>query len=162
MAPVLGIERRDLLVALAMILGVNALGAAPSLAFGAETGWIERPWFYPPAVLFPIVWTVLFTLLGIALFLVWREGIGRRDVRIALLAFALQLGLNLAWTPAFFGLRRPDLALGVLMLLWVAIVWTIVVFARVRPLAGALLVPYLAWVTFAFALNYAIYVSWAG
>ncbi|MFB6108213.1 MAG: TspO/MBR family protein [Haloplanus sp.] len=150
-------SRRDALVALVTVLAVNALGALPSVFVGSETGWVERPWFYPPEILFPVVWTLLFTLMGVALVLVWRRGTGDREVRVALLAFGVQFGLNLAWTPVFFGLRRPDLGLVVIGALWLAVVGTIAAFDRVSRLAAGLLLPYLGWVTFAFALNYAIY-----
>lgn len=142
-----------------MVLGVNVLGAAPALLVGSDTGWIDRPWFYPPEVLFPVVWTLLFTLMGIALFDVWRrEGAGR-ERRVAFAAFAVQFAVNLAWTPLFFGLQRPDLGLVVIAVLWVAILATIAAFDRVSRTAAALLVPYLGWVSFALLLNYAIYVG---
>lgn len=152
-------SRRDALVAFGMVLGVNALGAVPAAFVGADTDWVERPWFYPPEILFPVVWTLLFTLMGVALFLVWRRGTDDRDVRVALLAFGGQFALNLAWTPVFFGLQRPDLGLVVIGALWLAIVGTIAAFDRVSRPAAALLVPYLGWVSFAFVLNYAIYAA---
>lgn len=148
---------REALVALALVLGVNALGALPSLFVGADTTWFERPWFFPPTIAFPVVWTLLFTLLGIALYLVWRADAPARDVRIALGAFAVQFALNVLWTPVFFGLQRPDLGLLVIGLLWVAIVATVVAFDRVDRRAALLLVPYLLWTSFAGVLNYAIY-----
>ncbi|WP_323172401.1 TspO/MBR family protein [Natrialba sp. PRR66] len=155
---------RDGLVALGLVLGVNALGASPAVFVDSDTGWIDRPWFYPPEIAFPIVWTLLFTLMGLALFLVWRRtrelGSGRRrDLGLALGAFAVQFALNLAWTPVFFGLRRPDIGLVVIGALWIAVVGTIVAFARLDRLAAGLLVPYLGWVSFAFTLNYAIYAA---
>ncbi|APW97639.1 TspO protein [Halobiforma lacisalsi AJ5] len=148
---------RDLLLAFALVVVVNTLGASPAVLFSSDTSWIDRPWFFPPEVAFPIVWTLLFTLLGVALFLVVRRGLERRDVRVAIAAFAGQFALNLAWTPAFFGLQRPDLGLVVIVALWAAIVATIVAFDRVDRRAAVLLVPYLAWVSFAAVLNYAIY-----
>ncbi|SDR35632.1 TspO/MBR family protein [Natronobacterium texcoconense] len=151
------LSARELLVALALVVGVNVLGSAPGVLFSSDTGWIDEPWFFPPTILFPVVWTLLFTLMGVALFLVLRRGLERRDVRIAIAAFAVQFALNLAWTPAFFGMQRPDLGLAVIVPLWLAIVGTIVAFDRVDRLAAALLVPYLAWVSFATVLNYAIY-----
>lgn len=150
---------KKVLVALGFIFGVNALGATPAVFAGSDTDWIDKPWFYPPEILFPVVWTLLFTLLGISLFLIWQQGIQRRDVKRAFAVFGLQFALNLIWTPAFFGLQRPDLGLLVIALLWIAIVATIVAFDRVSRLAAALLVPYLAWVSFALALNYAIWVG---
>ncbi|MGM0604199.1 MAG: TspO/MBR family protein [Halobacteriota archaeon] len=150
-------SRRDVLLALVSILGVNVVGASPAIVVGSDTGWIDRPWFFPPEIVFPIVWTALFTLMGIAVALVWRQGIDRSAVRVALAAFGVQFALNLAWTPAFFGLRRPDLGLLVIAALWLAIVGTIAAFDRVDRRAAALLVPYLAWASFAAVLNYAIY-----
>jgi tryptophan-rich sensory protein len=150
---------REAVIALAFVLGVNALGASPSLLFGADTTWFERPWFFPPTIAFPVVWTLLFTLLGVALYLVWRADVDARATRIALGAFAVQFVLNLAWTPAFFGLQRAGLGLAIIGLLWVAIVGTIAAFDRVDRRAALLLVPYLAWVSFAAVLNYAI---WTG
>ncbi|MFO7925860.1 TspO/MBR family protein [Natronomonas sp.] len=139
------------------MLAVNAVGALPAVFAGSDTDWIDRPSFYPPEIAFPIVWTVLFTLMGIALSLVWQHGRTRRDVRLALSAFGVQLALNLVWTPVFFGLRRPGLGLAVICALWIAIIATIVAFDRVDRRAAALLIPYLLWVSFAAVLNYAIY-----
>jgi tryptophan-rich sensory protein len=154
---------REIAVAVLAVLGVNAVGAAPATLVGADTSWIDRPWFFPPDIAFPVVWTLLFTLMGIALFLVWREGVSkparasREEVRTAIFVFAVQLALNVAWTPVFFGLQRPDLGLLVIGALWLAIVGTIVAFNWISRLAALLLVPYLAWVSFAFVLNFAIY-----
>jgi tryptophan-rich sensory protein len=153
------LSRRDLLVAAGLILGVNLLGASPSVVFGADTGWFERPWFFPPEIAFPVVWTLLFSLLGVSLFLVRKRGrnADRRAVRLAYAAFAVQFALNLLWTPLFFGLQRPDLGLLVIGGLWVAIAGMIRAFDRVDRTAALLQVPYLAWVSFAAVLNYAIY-----
>lgn len=155
----LGLTTREGLIALGVVLSVNALGAVPAVFAGADTNWINRPWFYPPEILFPIVWTLLFTLMGVALFIVWRHGTDQRSVRVAFVTFAIQFVLNLAWTPVFFGLQRADLGLVVIGMLWVAIVATIMMFSRVSRIAAALLVPYLAWVSFAVVLNYAIYAT---
>jgi tryptophan-rich sensory protein len=150
-------SRSDVLTALGFVVGVNLVGASPSLVFGADTGWIDRPWFFPPDIAFPVVWTTLFTFMGVAFFLVWRAGTERRDVRVALSTFAAQFALNLVWTPVFFGLRRPDLGLVVIVILFFAIAATVVAFDRVDRRAALLLVPYLVWVGFAGILNYAIY-----
>lgn len=149
--------KREAVVAVGAVLGVNAVGSAPAFVVGSDTSWFSEPWFFPPGIVFSVVWTTLFTLSGIALFLVWRDGRSERYVRFAFAAFAVQLVVNVAWTPVFFGLQRPDLGLAVIGTLWIAILVTIWAFARVSRLAAALLVPYLAWVSFAIVLNYVIY-----
>lgn len=148
-----------MLIAGVFVIGVNGIGAAPAVFFGADTGWITRPWFYPPEIAFPVVWTLLFTLMGISLFIIWRNGGDARLQRQAYGAFALQFAFNLAWTPVFFGLQRPDLGLLVIIGLWIAITLTIYAFNRVNRVAAWLLVPYLAWVSFAAVLNYAIFTA---
>lgn len=150
---------RAWLVAAGFVVGVNTVGALPAFFFGADTDWIQRPWFYPPEIVFPIAWTILFTLLGIALFLVWRTVIDRRDVRLAIGIFAGQFAVNLAWTPVFFGLQRPGLGLVVIVALWVGVGATVFAFYRVSRPAGILVVPYFVWVGFATVLNYAIYAA---
>jgi benzodiazapine receptor len=122
-------------------------------------GWyagLEKPWFVPPSWVFAPAWTTLFLLMGLALFLVWeRKGsLGLRGY----LPFWTQLGLNVAWSGLFFGLRSPLLGLVEIGLLWVAILVNIVVFWRVRKASGLLLVPYIAWVSFAAALNYNVWI----
>lgn len=156
-----GFTLRKVLVAAVMVPAVNALGALPAVFVGADTTWFERPALFPPTIVFPVVWTALFTLMGVALYLVGRRGLARRDVRIAVAAFAGQFALNLAWTPAFFGLQRPGLSLVLIGALWIAVAATIVAFDRVDRRAAVLLVPYLAWVSFAAVLNYAIYAGWS-
>ena len=150
------VDLADVLGVIVSVVLVNLVGASPAVFVGSDTAWIDRPWFYPPEVLFPIVWTLLFTLLGVALYLVWKRGRGTRAGNVALGVFVLQFGLNLAWTPVFFGLREPGLALGVIVLLWIAIVATIIAFDRVDRRAALLIVPYLLWVSFATVLNAAI------
>ncbi len=151
-----GRSLRDLAELGGIVLALNALGAVPAVLFGADTGWIDRPWFFPPDTVFPIAWTLLFTLQGIAVFLIWQAPVARYRIRRALGVFALQFLVNLLWTPVFFGLQRPVLGVLVIGALWVAIVATIVVFRRIDRRAGWLLVPYLLWVSFALVLNAAI------
>lgn len=95
-------------------------------------------------------------MMGVAVWLVWKRG-GFSVQRRPLGAFLVQLALNTLWTPLFFGLHRPDLALAEIMLLWVAIAWTIAAFWRVHRFAAVLLLPYLAWVSFATILNAALW-----
>ena len=125
------------------------------------TGWyvgIAKPAINPPAWVFGPVWTTLFALMGIAAFLVWRKGLDRRDVKIALSIFAGQLVLNTLWSMIFFGLHSPGGALVEVVLLWLAMVATIIAFARISKPAAWLLAPYVLWVSFAAYLNYSIWI----
>lgn len=143
------------------ILVCEAAGAVGAVFTASAVGsWyttLVRPEFAPPNWVFGPVWTTLYALMGIAAYLVWRHGWNRKNVRRALGVFAVQLALNAAWSPLFFGLHNPGAALIDIVLLWCAILATIVVFARISRTAACLLVPYLAWVTFATYLNYAIW-----
>ncbi len=150
-------DPRELLVALGFVLGVNLIGASPAFAVGSDTGWIDRPAFYPPEIVFPVAWTLIFTCLGLACYLLYRRGLDRRDVRAAFGLFAVQMVLNLAWTPAFFGLQSPAAGLAVIVPLWAAILATAYAFARVDRRAAALFLPYIGWVSFAVVLNYSIW-----
>lgn len=118
---------------------------------------LAKPWFTPPNWVFGPAWTTLYTLMGIAAYLIWQRGWERGVVRAALFVYGAQLLLNALWSPVFFGLRAPGPGLIVIVLLWGAIVVTIVWFARVSRAAAWLLAPYLAWVTYATALNAAIW-----
>ncbi len=141
--------------ALGFVLLVNAVGAAPALQGGPDSAWfraLEKPALYPPPVVFGVVWTALFALMGVALWLVWRSDADGR--RVALALFGLQMVFNVAWTPAFFALEALLVGLGVVVALWVLVAATVVAFDRVDRRAAALLVPYLLWVTFAAVLNY--------
>ncbi|MBN1825215.1 MAG: tryptophan-rich sensory protein [Candidatus Eisenbacteria bacterium] len=118
---------------------------------------IAKPAWTPPNALFGPVWTALYAMMAVAAWLVWRERGWRRGAA-PLGLFGLQLLLNAAWTGLFFGLRRPDAAFVEIVLLWISIAATALLFRRVRSLAAVLLLPYLAWVGFAAALNLAIWV----
>jgi translocator protein len=145
--------------ALAGWVGLCYLAAFVGSRFTDTGAWfqaLEQPPWAPPDSVFGPVWTVLYTLMGIAAWLVWRAR-GFRGAPAALGLFLVQLVLNVAWSGLFFAMQRPDLAFAEIVVLWAAIVATLVAFWRVRPLAGALLLPYLAWVTFAAALNLAIW-----
>jgi len=112
---------------------------------------LAKPSWNPPSWLFGPVWTVLYLLIGIAAWLVWEHRGPLR--RWAMTAFGIQLVLNAIWSWVFFGLRRPDWALFEIVLLLAAILWTMWLFAKERPLSAKLLAPYLAWVSFATILN---------
>lgn len=114
---------------------------------------LEKPAINPPSYLFGIVWPILYILMGVALALVLSAW-GARGRTAAIVAFAVQLGLNLAWSPVYFGMQQIDWALGVIIALDVAVIVTIALFWKVRKLAAILLLPYLAWILFATVLNY--------
>lgn len=118
---------------------------------------LQRPNLSPPNWVFAPVWTTLYALMGIAAFLVWCKGLDRRDVKIALTVFLVQLALNVLWSLLFFGLKSPGIAFVEIIILWFAIVANIIVFARVSKPAAWLLVPYILWVSFATYLNFEIF-----
>jgi tryptophan-rich sensory protein len=133
-----------------------AIGGAASIQAGPFYTQLARPDWAPPSFLFGPVWTVLYALMGIAAWLVWRVG-GFRAAKSALTLFLVQLALNALWSWLFFGWHRGALAFADILVLWTLIVATSVAFWRIKPLAGVLLVPYLLWVSFASALNYAVW-----
>ena len=118
---------------------------------------LRKPFFSPPNWVFGPVWISLFILMGISLFMVW----GRPDhpkVKTALIFFSVQLILNILWSAAFFGLKSPLLGLIDIVLLWIAILWTIQSFFKISRMAALLLVPYLVWVSFAAILNFSLWI----
>jgi len=134
----------------------SAVGAVASIQAKSFYGQLVQPEWAPPSYVFGPVWTVLYALMAIAAWLVWRSG-GFHSNRIALSLFLVQLALNALWSWLFFAWQLGALAFVDIVVLWVLIVATLVAFWRVRPLAGALLIPYLLWVSFAAALNYSLW-----
>lgn len=134
--------------------------AAPALgAFSTPDAWyasLRKPSWNPPGWVFGPVWTLLYIMMAIAAWLVWRRG-GWKTQRAPLTLFLVQLALNAAWTPLFFGLHRPDLALVDIVLLWFAILATILAFWQAHRGAAWMLMPYLAWVSFAAVLNFTLW-----
>jgi benzodiazapine receptor len=118
---------------------------------------LNKPSFTPPDWLFGPVWTLLYIVMGISAFLVWRKGLANKAVRNALVCFVVQLILNALWSPLFFGLHSVLLGLIDIFLLELAVILTVVYFEKISVPAALLLVPYLAWVTFAGILNLMIY-----
>ena len=133
-----------------------AIGSAASIQAGSFYTQLVRPSWAPPPDVFGPVWTALYALMGVAAWLVWRVG-GFRAARTALTLFLVQLAVNAVWSWLFFRWHRGALAFADIILLWVLIVATLVAFWRIRPLAGALLIPYLLWVSFASSLNYSLW-----
>lgn len=113
---------------------------------------LTKPGWTPPNAIFAPVWTVLYVLMGVAAWLVWRKA-GFSGATMPLILFILQLVLNSLWSYLFFGVQQPMLAFFEIVALWVAILATTLAFWKVTPAAGMLLVPYLCWVAFASALN---------
>lgn len=152
-----GIDRDDVVGAGTAIVIINVVGAVPAILGGPSTEWFEsltKPSLFPPTWTFGVVWTILFTLLGVATYLVYSRGVDRQEVKVALGLFVVQMAFNVAWTPTFFAFQSIGLAFGVIVGLFVLLLPTTWAFARVDRRAAALLVPYIAWVGFAAILNY--------
>jgi benzodiazapine receptor len=118
---------------------------------------LSRPPFTPPDWTFGVVWLSLYVIMGISAFLVWSAGIERKQVRVALGIFTLQLILNGLWTPIFFGLHLIGFALIEIVFLWIATLLMIIAFWRISKPATWLLVPYILWVSFAVVLNTSLF-----
>ena len=118
---------------------------------------LVKPALNPPGWVFGPVWTLLYLLMGVAAWLVWKQGWKKFEVKVALGFFAGQLVLNAAWSIIFFGGHNPTVSLLEILALWLAILGTIIAFGRVSKPAAWLLVPYLLWVSFATYLNFAIW-----
>ncbi len=118
---------------------------------------LNKPSFNPPNGIFSPVWITLYVLMGIAAFLVWNQGLEKREVKAALIIFGVQLVLNALWSAAFFGLQSPFAGLIVIVALWIFILLTILYFFRLSSPAGVLLLPYIGWVSFAAVLNFSLW-----
>ena len=134
---------------------VGSLFTTPNIPLWYST--IQKPSFTPPDSVFGPVWITLYLLMGIAAFLVWNKGIRSEGVDIALGIFVIQLMLNMLWSIAFFGLQSLLAGFVVIVILWVAILLTIIHFWKITLIAGILLIPYILWVSFAGVLNLSIF-----
>jgi tryptophan-rich sensory protein len=146
-----------LLIALGICFAASAIGG---LLTEPNLPWYEtqnKPSFAPPNSVFPIVWTLLYAMMAVSAWLFWRATGEDEDRKQGLIWFGVQLALNVAWSFAFFWLHSPAAGFAVILLLIVAIVVTIVLFNRSSGPAALLLVPYLLWVSFAAALNFAFW-----
>lgn len=115
---------------------------------------LAKPSWTPPGWVFGPVWTILYTMMGVAAYLVWKDGVQKSDVQKGLIWFDVQLALNFLWSLTFFGLKSPVFAFIIIVALWVAIVVTMGIFWELKKkLAALLMVPYILWVTFAAGLN---------
>jgi translocator protein len=145
---------RNLLIALAAFVALIFSAAAAGSAFTARSlgSWyptLLKPPGNPPASYFGAVWTVLYSLMTISAWNVWRAGDGWTDASAAITVFLIQLAFNAAWPAIFFALRSPRWALLEIVLLWALVLATVILFWRISTFSGALLLPYLAWVSYA-------------
>lgn len=152
--------RRGALIVPALVAAIATSAVAMAGAQLTELGpWyreLAKPSWQPPDWLFPPAWTLIFTLTAIAGVLAWRKAADRATRRTLLLLFALNGVLNVTWSALFFAWQRPDFALAEVVLLWLSIVALIAFTSRFARTASLLLVPYLAWVSFASVLNLAV------
>ena len=131
--------------------GIGAIFTTPAIPTWYKS--LKKPAFTPPNSVFGPIWITLYLLMGIAVFLVWREGLSQDGVTIAFAVFWGQLVLNILWSVVFFGLRSLLGGIVVIVLLWITILFNIILFFGVSPIAGGLLIPYIIWVTVAANLN---------
>ncbi|MBI4225376.1 MAG: tryptophan-rich sensory protein [Candidatus Sungbacteria bacterium] len=134
---------------------IGAVFTTPAIQSGWYAGLV-KPALNPPAWVFGPVWTALYFLMGVSLYLVWKSNVPEK--KKALMLFAAQLILNAVWTPVFFGAHAIGNALAIIVLLWAAIVLTILIFTKISKPAAWLLAPYILWISFAGYLNYSIWV----
>ena len=143
-----------LIVSIVACEGAGGIGAI--ITTPAIRTWyagLKKPAFTPPNSVFGPIWVTLYLLMGIAVFLVWREGLSQEGVTVAFAVFWAQLVLNILWSVVFFGLKSLFGGMVIILLLWIAILVTIIMFFGVSPIAGGLLIPYIIWVSIAANLN---------
>jgi tryptophan-rich sensory protein len=147
-----------LLTAIIVCFAAGAFGSiftAPNIPFWYAS--LAKPAFNPPNWIFGPVWTLLYSLMGIALYMVWNKGMEKPEVKFALRVFFVQLVLNALWSYFFFGLHWLLFAYIELVVLWIFILWNIIAFTKISKPAAWLLVPYLCWVSFASFLNLGVW-----
>lgn len=157
MATKQGLNGGRLIVSLLLPFVAGAIGSV--FTFSEITSWyanLIKPVWNPPNWLFGPVWTILYLMIGVSIYLFWQAA-AKKDVKVGLEIAGLQLVLNALWSLVFFGLHRPAAALLVIVLLWIAIVSNIQTFRSSSVRAAWWLVPYLVWVTFAGVLNYTVF-----
>ncbi len=146
------------IVSFVLCQGAGLIGTV--FTVGAIQNWyvyLNKPEFSPPNWLFGPVWTILYTLMAVALFLVWQTGLTNRLTKTAFWVFIGHLAVNALWSVLFFGLKSPALALIDIVLLWILIVVSMSLFYKIKKVTFWLLLPYLLWVTFATFLNFYIW-----
>lgn len=150
-------DLKKLLISLAIPLAVGGLSALVSGGGMGEYPQLNQPPLSPPGWVFPVVWTVLYLLMGYAAYRVLTSGADPKQIRKALILYGAQLFFNFLWSPVFFGLERYLAAFFILLILWVLIFLTMRAFSDIDERAGDLLIPYILWVTFAGYLNLGVY-----
>ena len=152
------IDVKKLIISLLIPLAVGGLSALISMGQMEKYSTFKQPPLSPPAILFPIVWSVLYLLMGISLYLVWTKYPTKEDKTVAYLAFIVQLFLNFIWSPIFFNAGEYLIAFIVLIALWIMAIITAILFFRISKIAGLLFIPYILWLTFAAYLNIGVYI----
>lgn len=148
-----------LVVSVLICLAAGALGTLVTFpSIQTWYGTLVKPPFSPPNWLFGPIWTLLYILMGVSVYLIWNKGLKTKKVREALYLFAIQLALNAIWSPVFFGAQNILLGLIVIIIMWIFILKTILAFVKLNKTAAYLLYPYLAWVSFATILNFSVWV----
>jgi tryptophan-rich sensory protein len=145
---------------LSVLLPLGIGGIAGLFTAEAVPGWyatLNQPSFNPPNWIFGPVWTTLYLLMGISLFLVWKQNYSR-ERNIAIAVFLIQLALNFAWSLIFFHFKMIGLALFEIILLWISILSMLFIFYKIKPVAAYINIPYLLWVAFATMLNASYYI----
>ncbi len=151
-------EIPKLIVSIVVVFLAGAVGTVYTLK--QITTWyvaLTKPGWTPPNWAFGPIWSTLYVLMGISLFLIWRQGLYRKDVQIAILVFAVQLAINVIWSIVFFGTHNIFGGLVLVLILWISIFINIIVFYRISKPAGLILIPYLLWVSIASYLNYSVF-----
>lgn len=144
-------------LALCFLAGfIGSIFTTPSIATWYAD--LIKPSFNPPNWIFAPVWTILYVLMAISFYLVWQKGTKEKIVQTSLFSFIFQLMLNMLWSIVFFGMHSPLWGFLVIILLWIAILTTIVCFYKVSKLASYVLIPYILWVSFAAVLNYSVFI----
>lgn len=131
--------------------GIGSFFTAPKIQTWYTA--LEKPAFTPPNSVFMPVWITLYTLIGIAVFLIWRKGLHKQPVKTAFILFWIQLALSALWSVIFFGLESPFFGFMVIISLWVLVLITTIKFFRLSHIAGGLLIPYISWISVASVLN---------
>ncbi len=143
-----------LIISLVICIGTGGVGALfTTPAIPAWYKSLKKPQFTPPNSAFGPIWTILYILMGIAVFLVWRRGLNQDGVTAAFAVFWFQLVLNLLWSVVFFGFKSLWGGVVIITILWIAIVATIILFFPISAVAGGLRIPYIIWVSIATNLN---------